>query len=98
MMLGRAVRMMRLCSRSYVVYASVTTSRYDRVMVSTVMIRVVCLTIVVVATVAVVIVVVLLLALTLAVFFVFHASILKPYFNLTFREIEIARQFPTLLL
>lgn len=35
--------------------------------------------------------------LPLAVFLVLHPSILKPYLDLTFRQIQIARQFPAFL-
>lgn len=36
--------------------------------------------------------------LSLAVLLVLHTSILEPYFDLTFRQIQITRQLPTLLL
>lgn len=40
----------------------------------------------------------LLCSLSLAIFLVFHSTILEPYFDLSFSEIEVTRQLPALLL
>lgn len=48
--------------------------------------------------VGIVVVVVLLRALALAVLLVLHATILKPDLHLALRQIQITRQFPSLLL
>lgn len=40
----------------------------------------------------------LLRRLSLAIFLVFHSTILEPYFNLSLREVEVAGELPALLL